>query len=60
MKTKLWAMLGLLYFPIFLAFWLLTYIVRVALAICYAGQLDFKHAKDIIRTTFSLYSYGYR
>ena len=57
MKTLsiIWDIIGVLYLPIYLVFWLLTSVVRFMLAICYAGMLDFKRAKSIILATFHGY-----
>lgn len=48
----LWKMLGIIYFPIYIACWLLREIARFILAISYFGLLEVRMAKDIFKSLF--------
>lgn len=48
----LWQFTGVLYFPIFFAFWLLHKVARLVLAISYFGMLEKTIGKDIINHLF--------
>ena len=48
----IWTVIGILYFPIFIAFWLLAYVARTILAISYIGQLDFRYGWKTLKYTF--------
>lgn len=48
----LWYYARILYFPAFIAFWLLHKIARLLLAISYFGMLEKNVGKDIIRYLF--------
>lgn len=50
-----WHILGIIYFPIFIAFWLLHKIARFILAISCFGMLETKIGKDIIIHLFTRY-----
>lgn len=54
MKTikVVWNILGVIYFPVYIFFWLLHKIVRFLLAICYFGMLKKQIASDIISSLF--------
>ena len=47
-----WALMGLLYSPIFIAAWLLHIIARLLLAISYFGLLNGKQARDVFNSLF--------
>ena len=48
----LWALLGILYFPLFFAFWLLHVIARLLLALAYLGMLKGQIAKRVFESIF--------
>lgn len=50
-----WQILGVIYFPVYVAFWLLHKIARLMLAIAYFGLLDKQAGKDIIKSLFKWY-----
>lgn len=47
-----WQILGVIYFPAYVAFWLLHKIARLMLAIAYFGMLEKQTGKDIIKSLF--------
>ena len=47
-----WALVGLLYFPVFFAAWLLHIIARLLLAISYFGLLNPSKGKDVFNSLF--------
>lgn len=47
-----WQILGVIYFPAYVAFWLLHKIARLTLAIAYFGLLNKQAGKDIIKSLF--------
>ena len=47
-----WQILGVIYFPAYVAFWLLHKIARLTLAITYFGLLNKQAGKDIIKSLF--------
>lgn len=47
-----WQILGVIYFPAYVAFWLLHKIARLTLAIAYFGLLNKQVGKDIIKSLF--------
>lgn len=49
----IWRILGAIYFPIYLVFWLLHKIARLILAISYFGLLEKQVGKDIILNLFN-------
>ncbi len=49
----IWLLLGVLYFPVYLAFWLFHKIARLLLAISYFGMLEKQIGKDIISSLFN-------
>lgn len=51
----IWNVLGVIYAPIYLAFWLLHKIARLILAISYFGMLQGRVGKDIIKSLFKWY-----
>ena len=51
----LYAIVGTLYFPLYLFAWLLRIVSRFILALSYFGMLDGRKGKDIIKTLFSTY-----
>lgn len=55
MKKFLWRLIGIIYMPIFLAFFLLHKIARVLLAIAYFGMLKRRMAVDIMKHIFDFY-----
>lgn len=48
----LWALLRILYFPIYLVFFIFYKVLRLLLAFAFAGLLEFKLAKDTIKFLF--------
>lgn len=48
----LWQYLGIVYAPIYVAFWLLHKVARLVLAISYFGMLEKTIGKDIIKHLF--------
>lgn len=55
MKKFLWRLVGIIYMPIFLAFFLLHKIARILLAIAYFGMLERRMAVDILKHIFDFY-----
>lgn len=52
----IWRAISIIYFPVYIAFWLLHKIARIFLAISYFGMLEKQMGKDIIFNL--LYRYG--
>lgn len=52
LKQIIWTILGILYYPIYAAAWLLHKIARLILAIAYIFMLQKQLAKDIITNFF--------
>lgn len=48
----IWRILGVIYAPIYVAFWLFHKVARLLLAISYFGMLEKKISKDIISNLF--------
>lgn len=48
----LWVILGILYFPVFLASWLLNVVSRALLAFSYYGMLDYLRGKNVFKSLF--------
>jgi hypothetical protein len=51
----LFTIVGVLWFPFYIAAWLLRIIARFLLAIAYFGLLNGKMAKDIMKSLFTWY-----
>lgn len=51
MKT-VWKILGWVYYPVYIIFWVLHKVARILLAVTYLGMLNGKWAKDIIKHIF--------
>lgn len=49
----IWLLLGVLYFPVYLAFWLFHKIARLLLAISYFGMFEKQIGKDILLSLFN-------
>lgn len=49
----IWFLLGVLYFPVYLAFWLFHKIARLLLAISYFGMFEKQIGKDILLSLFN-------
>lgn len=47
-----WQVLGVIYFPVYVAFWLLHKLARLLLAISYFGIFEKRVGKDIIKSLF--------
>lgn len=47
-----WRVLGAIYFPVYVIFWLLHKVARIILAVSYFGMLDKTIGKDIIKQLF--------
>lgn len=48
----IWTIVGLIYFPVFFAAWLLHIVARLILAISYLGLLNGQRAKDVFKSLF--------
>ena len=55
----LYAIVGALYFPIYLLAWVLRIIARFFLAVSYFGMLDGRKGKDVFKSLFSIYAGKY-
>lgn len=51
----IWCILGVIYAPIYIAFWLLHKVARLLLAISYFGMFEKQVGKDIISNLFNWY-----
>lgn len=51
----LFTLIGILWFPFFVASWLLRIVARFLLAISYFGMLNGKMGKDIFKSLFTWY-----
>lgn len=51
----IWCILGVIYAPIYVAFWLLHKVARLLLAIAYFGLFNRQSCSDILK---NLFSYG--
>ena len=51
----IWHALGVIYAPVYVAFWLLHKVARLLLAISYFGMLEKQVGKDIILNLFNWY-----
>lgn len=51
----IWATLGVVYVPVYVASWLLHKVARLLLAISYLGMLEKQISKDIISNLFNWY-----
>ena len=49
----IWHALGVIYAPVYVAFWLLHKVARLLLAISYFGMLENQIGKDIISNLFN-------
>lgn len=49
----IWLLLGVLYFPVYLAFWIFHKIARLLLAISYFGMFEKQIGKDILLSLFN-------
>lgn len=47
-----WALVGLMYLPIFILAWLLHIISRFLLSISYFGMLNARTGKDVLKSLF--------
>jgi len=52
MRLLVWALIGIIYFPIFLSAWLLHVIARCLLAIAYLFMLQPHVAKNVFSSVF--------
>lgn len=52
-KHILWVLLGIIYFPIYFAFWVLRFISRFTLAISYYGTFNAYVGYRIMKSLFS-------
>lgn len=48
----LWAILGIIYSPVFIAAWLLRIVARFLLSISYFGMLQGKIGKEVFKSLF--------
>ena len=55
MKKIGYYLLLIFYLPFFIVFFILLKLARLVLAIAYAGMLDFRKARDIIKNMFDRY-----
>lgn len=51
-QLLVWAIIGVVYFPIYIASWLLHIIARCLLALAYLGMLQFHVAKNVLNSVF--------
>lgn len=51
----IWHVLGVIYAPVYVAFWLLHKVARLLLAISYFGMLEKQVGKDIVLNLFNWY-----
>lgn len=51
----LYAVVGVLYFPLYLFAWLLRIVSRFFLALSYFGMLEGRKGKDVFKSLFSIY-----
>lgn len=51
----IWHALGVIYAPVYVAFWLLHKVARLLLAISYFGMLEKQVGKDIVLNLFNWY-----
>lgn len=49
----IWRILGVIYAPVYVAFWLLHKVARLLLAISYFGMFEKQVGKDIISNLFN-------
>lgn len=47
-----WALIGLMYLPVFIAAWLLHIVARLLLSISYFGMLNASMGKDVFKSIF--------
>ena len=52
LKT-IWCTISIIYFPVYVAFWLLHKVARLLLAISYFGMLEKQVGKDIVLNLFN-------
>lgn len=52
-KQATWILLGIIYFPIYLTFWILRFVSRFILAISYYGTFNSLMGYRIMKTLFS-------
>lgn len=55
MLKIIWYILGVIYVPIYITFWLLHKLARLLLAISYFGMFEKQVGKDIISNLFNWY-----
>jgi hypothetical protein len=48
----MWSLVGLIYFPIFVAAWCLHIVARLLLSISYCGMLNVPMGKEIFKSIF--------
>ena len=53
-KLCLFALIGIIYFPIYLCAWLLRIVARFLLSIAYFGTLDGAMGKEVFKSLFSI------
>lgn len=47
-----WALVGLVYLPVFIAAWLLHIVARLLLSISYFGMLNARMGRDVFKSIF--------
>jgi len=52
-KTICWALIGLMYLPLFIFFWLLRIVARLLLGIAHIGTFNGRIGTQIIKSIFS-------
>lgn len=53
-KLCLFALLGLIYLPVYICAWLLRIVARFLLSIAYFGTLDWAMGKEVFKSLFSI------
>lgn len=52
-KMIIWALIGLIYLPVYISAWLLRIVARILLAIAYYGTLNGKMGTAVFKSIFS-------
>lgn len=52
-KMIVWAIIGLIYLPVYLSAWLLRIVARLLLAIAYYGTLNGRMGTDVLKSIIS-------
>lgn len=52
-KLIIWAIIGLIYLPVYISAWLLRIVARILLAIAYFGTLNGRMGVAVLKSIFS-------